>query len=396
MSIARGEGHQVISHAGTAAGVDLTRLSTVLERFRFEAGSSAAFDISSVRGLTPLFNAIADKVEPLIDFDRLSMALRLGSTKSVETVFVRGIEVNSRPVGWSGDAAVDDPLDITYLDGAIIVEDLKKYEHRSEFTPFLDVGLRSWLEVPLGPVTSPIGWLSVRSSKLAAYGAAQQSLLKQIADMASPVIYQTSVVEAAVFQSRQTRSLSEISSLFPTTAELEAEFPKIAKYISLLIPADRMVLAHFDTVNQVLVDQYIWGVAIPIWDANRSHEYTPTIQQILDTKSGIVDNGSPNFNPEAEKQSLRSGMFAPLISDDHVLGVISVKSTRPYAYGPPDLEIFESIAQQIAGVTNLRNSNRQVTQQSAKFANLATLSRSAEEESELENSLRSLSELISQ
>ncbi len=374
MSVAPITAEESFRHPHELGTFDLATVSSAMGRFLFEENSPSAFDIGSVRGLEPVFESIADQIETLIDFDRLTVSLRLGSSKAIEAVYVRGIAIESSPSGWSGSPLADFPSDFLDSDGALLVSDILDIPHFA-IKEYEDVGLRTWLELPLGPARAPIGWIGICSRAPDHYGPTEIQILKDVANFAAPAIQQTSLVETALSQARQARNLSEISRLFSSASDLVQGFQEVAKLISEILPADRLVLAYADLKTEETVDEHIWGVRLPGRDARRVHAFTPAVRHAISTKRGLVDDGSEAFETETLDHSLQSGLLAPLIIGDDVLGIISVKSVKAYAYGPQDLKLFESIASQIAGVTRLHQLNRQVESQSDRFRTLAELSR---------------------
>ena len=151
---------------------------------------------------------------------------------------------------------------------------------------------------------------------------------------------------------------ARISRIVSSTLNMSTVLDDFVSEVRRLIPVDRLVITQIDEPAGTLIDMQVWGVAIPEWDRNPVHPLSDSgANWVIDNKRGHI--GFPNSGPGpggrypgqvlSESAGLYSVMFAPLISNNEVIGTLNVKARDRDAYSDRELMLLEEIAHQIAG-----------------------------------------------
>ena len=151
---------------------------------------------------------------------------------------------------------------------------------------------------------------------------------------------------------------ARISRIVSSTLNISTVLDDFVSEVRRLIPVDRLVITQIDEPAGTLIDMQVWGVAIPEWDRNPVHPLSDSgAKSTIDAKRGNI--GYPDGGPEpggrypgqasSKKAGLHSVIFTPLISNDEVIGTLSVKARGRDVYSDRELMLLEGIAHQIAG-----------------------------------------------
>jgi len=169
-----------------------------------------------------------------------------------------------------------------------------------------------------------------------------------------------SIEESAKKLAQENVVMAEIGRIISSTLNIEEVYERFAEEARKLIPFDRIMINLADLKNNTSTPAYIAGIDVP---GRRVGDITPmagtVTEEVIRTRSSLriqVDNDNidevvSRFPPLllTFQAGLRSLIFVPLISKDQVIGVLSLRATKPNAYTETDLRLTERVGNQIAG-----------------------------------------------
>jgi len=268
---------------------------------------------------------------------------------------------------------------------------------------FVDQGLHSWMEVPLGDPLSPIGLLSLRSTTKNAYDADDLQLLERVSFHISPAFeiarfYAESQAEAA-----ERTVLAEISRIITSSSDIDAVYGKVTEQIQELISFDRVIVAIIDWNRRLVTDRYVSGGPLEGGDIGTTHALNnsvldgqierPTPHVYIGSKFGLI---SPNY-PTAEAleaAGLVSIVSIPLVWNDEIIGVLTLRSKTADAYDERDAESALKIANQISGSVASAELLSETRREREETAVLAEISRIITSTSDIEDVYQQVAEQI--
>ncbi|MDP6822188.1 MAG: PAS domain S-box protein, partial [Dehalococcoidia bacterium] len=131
----------------------------------------------------------------------------------------------------------------------------------------------------------------------------------------------------------------------------------IAEPFKKLIPFDRLAVTVLERDSREWAPRYAIGTPIPGFEpGDRTRRLSPTSSWSSITPSPVIVNrGDADVGPygfvmqPANRVGLLSALFVPMTVNGEIIGVLSVRSSRPNAYGQKHLELSRRIGAQIAG-----------------------------------------------
>jgi diguanylate cyclase (GGDEF)-like protein/PAS domain S-box-containing protein len=157
-------------------------------------------------------------------------------------------------------------------------------------------------------------------------------------------------------QRQLAETLSEVANIINSTLELDEVFERVLSSLSYVVPYDSsMLLSIQDDQLKVLAHrgfnniEFINQLNIPIMDDQLS-------QHILETKRPLVledAQSDPRFHGYVGTKHTKSWMGVPLFSQEGVIGILTLDSTQPNAYGERAAQVAFAFASQV--VTAIEN-----------------------------------------
>lgn len=141
--------------------------------------------VNSDLSLDRTCQAVAEALGRLMKFDRLVISLAMAGGGSFGIAYVTGVPVNGDELRTTPVPALRAQFGLEREDGAVLLGDLPP-ELVERHPGFLSAGLRSWMEVPVGPIGGPLAYVSLRSRQQDAYTEQDLALLKEIALQIAP------------------------------------------------------------------------------------------------------------------------------------------------------------------------------------------------------------------
>jgi PAS domain S-box-containing protein len=175
--------------------------------------------------------------------------------------------------------------------------------------------------------------------------------------------------------------MAEIGRVISSTLNIDEVYERFAEKVRNLIPFDRITISIISQQKNTATMAYVTGVEVA---GRRFCDIIPLAGTIAEecvrTRSTFL------FQPESPNEGinrfpvllltfeagLRSMMSVPLISQDKVVGILHLLSTKPKAYSRTDVRLAERIGNQIAGAianaqlfTERKRAEKEVLKQSA-------------------------------
>ncbi|ETX02952.1 MAG: hypothetical protein ETSY1_01725 [Candidatus Entotheonella factor] len=183
--------------------------------------------------------------------------------------------------------------------------------------------------------------------------------LAQANDRLQAEIAERTQAEATLRQREtQLQHLTAIGRIMSASLDLQEVYQRFAEEVRQLIPFDRITLTNLDVSRGIATVDYVCGM--PVEGRNPGDVYTlpgtiadevartaagKLISVDYETSIGQAFSGSIPL----EQSGLRSHLVHPLIMHDHVIGLLYLGSIQPHAYDEQDLQLVESVSNQIAG-----------------------------------------------
>jgi len=164
--------------------------------------------------------------------------------------------------------------------------------------------------------------------------------------------------EAVKRLSQENAVMAEIGRVISSTLNIEEVYERFAEEVRKLISFDRIIINTLNPKDNTTTVAYATGIDV---ESRRVADIFPLVGSV--TEECIRMQSSLLFQPESIeegvnrfplllvtlKAGLRSMIFVPLVSEDQVIGVLSLQTTQPNAYTESDLKLAERVSNQIAG-----------------------------------------------
>ena len=168
---------------------------------------------------------------------------------------------------------------------------------------------------------------------------------------------------------RENATMAAIGRIVSSSADLNEVYELFADQVRPLIPFDRIVISVVDPEQPAFVNAYSTGVDIPGWEVVDARPLAGTaLDSVVRTRNSLLAVASspeefaerfPNQSAAANVR-LISMLAVPLISNNEVIGVLTIRSRSPNAYTDRELYLTEQIGAQISGaIANARMGHRQ-------------------------------------
>ena len=195
---------------------------------------------------------------------------------------------------------------------------------------------------------------------------------------------------------REKEITAEVGRIISSSFDIDRVYERFAEEVRKLIPFDRIVIMTGPDEQDTMTNQYVYGVEVPGRKKGDTFNINGAIPgEVVRTAAPLVIQGEdvaelarrvPRVVPFQEA-GLKSMIATPLISNDRVIGAMSLRSREPDAYTPHDLALIKGVGDQIAGaVANAQLFNERVEMESG-------LRRSEEEARRLALETRTLAEI---
>jgi PAS domain S-box-containing protein len=215
--------------------------------------------------------------------------------------------------------------------------------------------IRSWLGAPLIHQGELMGEINLDSTEPNSFTEEDAELVLALASQVAAGLHNVRQFEEEQRRVKRYRALSDVSQAI-SQLDLHSVLEVVYQKINGLMDASTFFIGLYDAEAQHvrLVGAYDHGTPSP--DAVQQADVGLVGLVIRTRRSVIVHDSQETPLPEEviiQGETPRSLLMFPLITQDEVVGVISVQSYVPNAYSPDDIDTLETIAGAIA--TAVRN-----------------------------------------
>jgi GAF domain-containing protein len=210
--------------------------------------------------------------------------------------------------------------------------------------------IRSWLGAPLIHHGEFLGEIDLDSAEPNAFTEEDAELVQALASQVAAALHNVRQFESEQRRAQRNQAIGEVSQAI-SRLELRSVLEVVYQKVSGLMDASTFFIGLYDAeAEQVsIVGSYERGK--PLADEVRGADLGLT-GLVIGTRQSIIIHDSQREPVPAsvivEGEMPRSMLMFPLITQDEIVGMISVQSYEPNAYSPDDIELLETIAGAIA------------------------------------------------
>jgi PAS domain S-box-containing protein len=214
------------------------------------------------------------------------------------------------------------------------------------------------LFVPMRIGKRIIGAISVQSYAADAFGEEHLSLLEGIAPQVSIAIENARLFQETRQRAQRLSTLHEIGQAISTLRDLPNLYETVYQQAKKSLPMDLFFIGLYDRLKNEISFPIMYNEEHR-WEQSPSpvNDNTFSGKTILSGKPIMVNHWAETIDADGPKPISFDGdatkitdtlMFAPLISGEDVIGIISVQSHKSNAYSEDDLALLTGIANQVA------------------------------------------------
>jgi len=332
--------------------------------------------VNSTLSIEEVYERFAEEVRKIISFDEITVGIINYEDNAVSFRYSMGINVPGR---GKGDV-------IALLAGTITAEIIRKpsslliqgkspTEITDQFPglkPFIQVGLQSFLLVPLFSREQVIGVLGFSSKKPKAYSIKDVSLAERISNQIAGAIANAQLFagrkqgiealrrseEEAKRLAQENALVAEIGRIIGSTLNIEEIYERFIEEVRKLIQGDWITIAIANPDGSTCTVAYTGGLEVAGRKAGVVFPLAGTTsEKAIRTRSSMLTQEEdiekvlrsfPTLAPYYNA-GLQSMIVVPLISKNNVIGVLHFRSSKPKAYTQSDVLLVERVGNQIAG-----------------------------------------------
>jgi len=223
--------------------------------------------------------------------------------------------------------------------------------------PAFEVGLRSFLCVPLTHRSHIIGIMQLRSKERGVYSRRHLDLAERIANQIAGAIANSQLYVEHQRLAEENAVMAEIGRIIGSSLDISEVYESLHLEIRKLVPFDRVVISLANLVQDTLTNAYVSGWEIPGRELGQVFSMASSLAGPVikkgwsqafhasneDELEGDLDILRPQF-----RAGLRSFLGVPLVAAGVTFGAIRFNSATPNAYTQEVVEMAERIAALVA------------------------------------------------
>ena len=254
----------------------------------------------------------------------------------------------------------------------IAIPDIEREPRFPGFVPvLLNHGVRSYTVLPVSTPSSHFGALGLGKSVPEVLDNEDVEFLSRVALMGALALEKDRAHRA--FEEQQ--SLVAIGREVSSCLELEKLLPVILSSVRSIARYDRAVLSLLDGDGK---NVHLYGDALE-WESFLNHGSAVAFEQSLSaraiqtrnvtflTASDLHDMNEPLAKAMYEG-GVRSVCSVPLVAGNRIWGALNPSSMIENAFGPPEVEYLQQVANQIAAALQNANAYREIAQLKERLA----------------------------
>ena len=252
------------------------------------------------------------------------------------------------------------------LQKPIAISDAEREQRFPRSVPvLLNHGVRSYIVVPMSTPAQQFGALGLGKNVAEAPHDEDVEFLSRVALLGALALEKEKYYR--LYEEQQ--SLAEISRELSSTFEVEKLLPAILFSLRSIARYDRAVLSLLDEEGK---NVHLYGDALE-WESLLNHGRTVPIEEELSAQA--VETRNVTFFTAADlrdmQEPLAKAMYesgiqsvcsVPLMAGDRVWGALNPSSMTESAFGPPEVEYLQQVANQIAAALRNAHAYRKIAQ----------------------------------
>ncbi len=245
-------------------------------------------------------------------------------------------------------------------------------------------GIRAQIGLPLRVRERVIGAMFVHYEEPHAFSQSEVETLSIYANQAAIALENAHLFREANEQAEQLATLNELANTVSTILDLEEVLETIYRQTQRIIPIDAFFIALYVPHTNQLDYKLLYDEGVRYDGETVETPVGSFVEQVLLTRQPILESRDPDLLAELSLPERRVGnvdqisaslMYAPLISGEELVGVISSQSYAPYAYTPRHLELLCGVASHAAIAIHNARLFQNIRRQAKELATLNKMGR---------------------
>ncbi len=333
-------------------------------RRQLEALLEVSEAIAQQRDLPALFHDLAERLHAVVDFDFLTLTLHDPAHNVMRLHILETRVPHEKPTGT--EAPVDGHPSgwVWQSQQPFVVSDIEEETRYPNFMQRLrEGGVRSFALVPLTTAQRRLGALGFGRLLPRGITGTELEFMQRVASQVAVAVDNALNLESSQAYQRQLarerdrlQVLLEVNNLLVTSRELPELFRGIASTLERVI--------HHDFTSLALLDLATGLVKIPALDFPGRYglaKHEITVSRENSPAGQAISSGQPFIAHGAEldrysneiirilrADGVQTVCCVPLITRGRTFGTLNLASRRPDAFTPPDVELLQQVAAQIA------------------------------------------------
>ena len=183
------------------------------------------------------------------------------------------------------------------------------------------------------------------------------SFLATAADRMAVTVENARLYAQAQREADERSVIAEIGRVISASLDTERVYPAFVEQVKLLLPFDRIMIAALDEERDALSPAYVSGTPVSGWHRGSIHPVDGSgLEKVVRERETLMlgaaqvrDQYRYDSGAAASQPRITAALSVPLVSDDHVIGVIDLATTGPVLYTRRDQDLLSRIGAQIAG-----------------------------------------------
>ena len=336
-----------------AVAIQRLRLLEEERRQRQEADTlrRAAQALSSTLDLPQVFETILSELQRVVPYDSASVQLLKGD--HLEIIGGRGFPNLDEILGISFPVEGNNPnREVMRSLEPFILEDAPAVYEDFTREPFSQMGIRSWLGVPMLIGQRPVGMITLDKCQPGFYTQEHARLALAFAAQAAVAIENARLFEEARRRVAELETLQRTSLQLISSMDLSSVLDSIAESALALVGATDCHIYLYDEASETFTfGAALWnnGRQEPAVKAPRRDGFTATVAR---RGQAMVINDAAHHplytTPEAKKWGLQAIAGFPLKRAGQVLGVFNIAFLEPHTFSEEELRVLSLLADQAA------------------------------------------------
>jgi len=306
--------------------------------------------IGAHRDLSRLFHDLACRLQTLFNFRDLGVMLHDDSRNVMRLHLLE----TCAPTKWKPPSEV--PMEgsiagwVWQNQEPVVVHDITEEDRFPFATTLLDHPIKAICSFPLTTANQRLGVLNFWSEKAGAYDQLDLEFAGLLASQIAVAIESQCHQQKLARERDRSQMLLEINNTLVSNLNLRELLSAISGCVRRVMPHDVAGLAlHDQRIDKLRITalEFPEHEDVFIEDEIVDLEGTPG-GRAFTTRQPVVSGGEISTDPLGKRTGVKSACAVPLISHDHVLGVLGVGRLNENAFTEDDAELLTEVGKQVA------------------------------------------------